>query len=44
MTTTNNHLLLIDQVGGIEKAKTYAPDRYKSERLKQAIRDVEGGV
>lgn len=32
---------LVGKLGGIEKAKTYVPDRYKSERLKQAIADVE---
>lgn len=38
---------LVGKLGGIEKAKTYVPDRYKSKRLKQAIADVEsvgGGV
>lgn len=32
---------LIQTLGGLEKAKSYVPDPYKSERLKKAIHDVE---
>lgn len=32
---------LIEKLGGIEAAKSYVPDQYKSERLKQAIADYE---
>lgn len=32
---------LIEKLGGIEAAKSYVPDRYKSDRLKQAIADYE---
>lgn len=32
---------LVDKLGGLDKAKTYVPDHYKSERLKQAINLVE---
>lgn len=32
---------LIEKLGGIESAKSYVPDQYKSERLKQAIADYE---
>lgn len=32
---------LVEKLGGVEKAKTYVPDHYKSERLKQSINLVE---
>ena len=32
---------LVEKLGGINKAKDYVPDGYKSEQLKQAIADVE---
>lgn len=32
---------VIENLGGIKAAKSYVPDRYKSERLKQAIADYE---
>jgi hypothetical protein len=32
---------LVEKLGGLEKAKDYVPDGYKSEQLKQAITDVE---
>ena len=32
---------LVKKVGGLNKAKIYVPDGYKSDRLKQAIADVE---
>ena len=32
---------LVEKLGGINKAKSYVPDGYKSDRLKQAIADVE---
>ena len=32
---------LVDKVGGLDEAKIYVPDGYKSKRLKQAIADVE---
>lgn len=32
---------LVEKLGGLNKAKNYVPDNYKSERLKQAIADVE---
>lgn len=32
---------LIEKLGGLNEAKIYVPDGYKSERLKQAIADVE---
>ena len=32
---------LVGKLGGLEKAKDYVPDGYKSEQLKQAIADVE---
>jgi len=32
---------LAEKLGGLEKAKDYVPDGYKSEQLKQAIADVE---
>ena len=31
---------LVEKLGGLEKAKDYVPDGYKSEQLKQAIADV----
>ena len=34
-------LKVIEKLGGIEAAKSYVPDRYKYERLKQAIADYE---
>lgn len=32
---------LVEKLGGLDGAKIYVPDGYKSERLKQAIADVE---
>jgi hypothetical protein len=32
---------LVEKLGGLDEAKIYVPDGYKSERLKQAIADVE---
>ncbi|MFP0926398.1 hypothetical protein [Acinetobacter baumannii] len=32
---------LINKLGGLQGAKAYVPDGYKSDRLKQAIRDHE---
>ena len=32
---------LVERFGGLQSAKDYVPDRYKSEGLKQAIADVE---
>lgn len=32
---------LVEKLGGLDEAKIYVPDDYKSERLKQAILDVE---
>lgn len=32
---------LVEKLGGLDEAKIYVPDGYKSERLKQAIVDVE---
>ena len=32
---------LVEKLGGLNKAKSYVPDGYKSDRLKQAIADVE---
>ena len=32
---------LVEKLGGINKAKDYVPDGYKSVQLKQAIADVE---
>lgn len=32
---------LVEELGGLYEAKNYVPDGYKSERLKQAIADVE---
>ena len=32
---------LVEKLGGINEAKNYVPDSYKSDRLKQAIADVE---
>lgn len=32
---------LVEKLGGLEKAKEYVPNNYKSERLKQAVADVE---
>lgn len=32
---------IVGKLGGINKAKDYVPDGYRSERLKQAIADVE---
>lgn len=32
---------LVGKLGGVENAKTYVPDHYKSERLKQSIELVE---
>lgn len=32
---------LVNKLGGLEAAKSYVPDGYKSERLKQAITDHE---
>lgn len=32
---------LVEKLGGLDEAKIYVPDGYKSERLKQAITDVE---
>ena len=32
---------LVEKLGGLSKAKIYVPDGYKSDRLKQAIADVE---
>ncbi|MFI8146060.1 hypothetical protein [Acinetobacter sp. ABJ_C5_2] len=32
---------LVKKLGGLEGAKAYVPDGYKSDRLKQAIRDHE---
>lgn len=32
---------LVEKLGGLDEAKIYVPDGYKSERLKQAIADME---
>lgn len=32
---------LVERLGGLQSAKDYVPDGYKSEGLKQAIADVE---
>lgn len=32
---------LVEKLGGLDEAKIYVPDGYKSERLKQAIADVK---